>query len=88
MGELFIAREAGPELVGRMGSRTVVANNDQIIAGIEAGVFNAVVAAMSGTKGGSGNSPIIIPVYIGPEKIYEAVVDAGNRRSVRAGRRL
>ncbi len=88
VGELFIAREAGPELVGRMGSRTVVANNDQIIAGIEAGVFNAVVAAMSGTKGGSGNSPIIIPVYIGPEKIYEAVVDAGNRRSVRAGRRL
>ena len=25
VGELFIAREAGPELVGRMGSRTVVA---------------------------------------------------------------
>ena len=33
-GELFIANEQGPELVGRMGSRTVVANNDQIASGI------------------------------------------------------
>ena len=37
-GELFIARESGPELVGRMGGNTAVANNDQIVAGIQSGV--------------------------------------------------
>ena len=37
-GDMFIAREAGPELVGRIGSRTAVANNDQIIQGVAGGV--------------------------------------------------
>ena len=46
-GELFVAREAGPELVGSMGGRTAVANNDQIVAGIRQGVYDAVVSAMS-----------------------------------------
>lgn len=41
MGELFIAREAGPELVGSIGSRTAVANNDQIVDGIAYGVAEA-----------------------------------------------
>lgn len=40
-GQLFLAREAGPELVGTMGGRTAVANNDQIVAGISQGVENA-----------------------------------------------
>lgn len=40
-GELFIAREAGPELVGTMGGQTAVANNDQIVAGIQNGVAQA-----------------------------------------------
>lgn len=41
MGELFIANEAGPELVGTVNGRTVVANNDQIVEGIAAGVASA-----------------------------------------------
>ena len=40
-GEMFIAREAGPEYVGSMGGRTAVANNDQIVAGISSGVASA-----------------------------------------------
>ena len=40
-GELFLAREAGPELVGSIGGRTAVANNDQIVAGIASGVADA-----------------------------------------------
>jgi len=47
-GEMFIAREAGPELVGRMGNRSAVANNDQIVEGIRQGVYEAMVAANSG----------------------------------------
>ena len=48
-GQLFIAREAGAEMVGGMGRRTVVANNDQIVEGISAGVSIAndgVIAAI------------------------------------------
>ena len=37
-GQLFIAREAGPEMVGTIGGNTAVANNDQIVAGIQNGV--------------------------------------------------
>ena len=37
-GSLFIANEAGPEMVGRIGRRTAVANTDQIVDGITAGV--------------------------------------------------
>lgn len=51
-GELFVARESGPELVGSIGNRTAVANNDQIIAGIRQGVFEAVTQAMSNQSGG------------------------------------
>ena len=40
-GQLFIAREAGPEYVGAIGSQTAVANNDQIVAGIQNGVAQA-----------------------------------------------
>lgn len=50
-GQLFIARENGlTEMVGAIGSRSAVANNDQIVIGITEGVFNAVRAAMSGVK--------------------------------------
>ena len=44
MGELFVANEAGPELVGSIGGRTAVANNDQIVEGIASGVAAAMVA--------------------------------------------
>lgn len=41
-GQMFIAREAGPELVGTMGGRTAVANNDQITSGIYRAVLQAL----------------------------------------------
>lgn len=41
-GEIFVAREKGPELVGSMGNRTTVANNYQIIEGIKYGVKEAI----------------------------------------------
>mgnify|MGYP001164620654 CR=1 FL=1 len=50
-GELFIAREDGPELVGSIGGRSAVANNDQIVEGIERGVYKAMVAALSDNRG-------------------------------------
>ena len=40
-GQMFIAREAGAEMVGNIGRRTAVANNDQIVASISGGVAEA-----------------------------------------------
>ena len=40
-GSLFIAREAGPEMVGTIGGRTAVANNDQIVTAVASGVADA-----------------------------------------------
>lgn len=68
-GELFIAREAGPELVGTIGGRTAVANNDQIVQGITEGVYEAVVSAMAGVSGGS-DQPVYI--YLDGKKIAES----------------
>ena len=41
-GQLFMANESGPEMVGQMGGNTTVANNEQIISGIQQGVEIAV----------------------------------------------
>lgn len=41
MGQMFIAREAGPELVGTIGGHTAVMNNDQIVSSVAAGVASA-----------------------------------------------
>ncbi len=50
-GQMFVAREAGPELVGSFGSRAAVMNNDQIVTSVSKGVYEAVRAAMSGSDG-------------------------------------
>ena len=41
-GQLFIAREAGAEMVGSLSGHTAVANNDQIVEGIREGVEAAM----------------------------------------------
>lgn len=57
-GQLFIARESGAELVGNIGGRTAVANNDQIVSGISNGVaianesvVNAIYALLDVVEG-------------------------------------
>ena len=69
-GELFVAREAGPEMVGTIGGRTAVANNDQIVEGIRAGVFEAVSAAMSN---GGGNGDVNLKVYLDSREIRAGI---------------
>ena len=56
-GQMFIAREAGPELVGTIGGNTAVMNNDQIVSSVSDGVYRAVVAAM-----GNGGGDIVLKV--------------------------
>lgn len=69
MGELFVAREAGPELVGSIGNRTAVANNDQIVEAVSKGVYSAVVTAMSQNQSGSQS----IHIYLGGKEITASV---------------
>lgn len=58
MGQLFVAREAGPELVGTIGGRNAVANNGQIIAGIQAGVTNAMNGVLRANSSGSDKDTV------------------------------
>lgn len=69
-GELFIAREQGPEMVGQIGNRTAVANTQQIVTGIADGVYEgnaenkailekiyeALVTVAANQNNGNGNS--------------------------------
>ena len=66
MGQMFVARENGAEMVGRIGNRTAVANNDQIVQAVSQGVANAVSKVL-GTQGGSYN------LYIDGEQITNVV---------------
>lgn len=77
-GSLFIARENGPEMVGSMGGRTAVANNDQIVAGISQGVYEAVRDAM-----GEGNQAV--NVYLDGKQISGSVVKNINSETRRTG---
>lgn len=70
MGEMFIAREAGPEMVGKIGSKTTVANNDQIVDAVSEGVYAAVLAAM---KANSENGSQSVNVYLDGRQITSAV---------------
>ena len=74
MGQMFIAREAGPELVGTIGGRNAVVNNNQIVESVSAGVYKAVKSAL---KGGSES---IIQVFIGNEQLDEYIVSSQQRR--------
>ena len=69
-GELFFANENGiPELVGRIGNQTAVANNDQITTSLT----NALLSALNQYDFGGGKSPTTI--YIGNRKVYEGYGD-------------
>ena len=78
-GSLFIAREGGsPEMVGSMGGRTAVANNDQIVAGISQGVYEAVRDAI-------GDGGQAVNVYLDGKQISGSVVKNINSETRRTG---
>lgn len=68
VGQLFIAREAGAEMVGNIGGRTAVANNDQIVEGIREGVLSAMNEAM-----GRNYNNFDIKVYLDGKQITAAI---------------
>lgn len=80
-GQMFIAREDGPEMVGSIGGRTAVANNDQIVDAVSIGVYNAVVDAMS--RSGGNKQPTI--VQINGREVFRAVQDESTAYIKRTG---
>ena len=73
-GELFMARENGiNEMVGKIGNRSTVANNDQIVEAVSAGVADGVMQAMMAVMGGSqqNQAPVIENVFkVDSETLY------------------
>ena len=80
-GEMFIANEAGPELVGSIGNRTAVVNNDQIVESVSKGVYRAVVQAMSQSNGSQ-----VVEAKVNDKVLFEVVVDRNRRETMRTGR--
>lgn len=73
-GQLFIAREAGAEMVGGIGRRTAVANNDQIVEGITYGVREA-------------NDDVVTAIYAVAQQIITAMREqGGNNGNFNLGR--
>lgn len=82
-GQLFVAREAGPEMVGQIGGRNAVANNDQIVEAIEQGVFRAMTAAGGESQGGDWT----IQIVDGNGNITaETIITSAQRKNRRDGR--
>ena len=82
-GQMFIAREAGPELVGTIGNRNAVVNNDQIVESVSTGVYQAVVAALGSGGDEGGDTQIII--NLDGEKIYENQQKVARNRGYNLG---
>ena len=57
-GQMFIARESGPELIGQIGSRTAVANNNQIVAAIEEAAYRGFIRANS--ESDRSSNPVVV----------------------------
>ena len=76
-GQLFIAREAGAEMVGRIGGKTAVANNDQIVESVSQGVYEAVQRASGETNSGNGR-PITVIVQMNGKELFRQIVDENN----------
>lgn len=74
-GQLFIANENGPELVGQMGSRPAVANKGQITEGIKQAVIDGMMQVFMATRteGGNGSSTIEIPLILDGREMARAV---------------
>ena len=83
-GQLFVAREAGAEMVGSIGRRTAVANNDQIVEAVSSGVYKAVVAAMSNRTPERGKGQTVT-AKVNDKTLFEVIVDYARNETVRTG---
>ena len=79
-GEMFVANEAGPELVGTIGNRSAVVNNDQIVESVSKGVYQAVVSAMGSSRGDQ-----VVEAKVNDKVLFEVMVSRARQETVRTG---
>lgn len=77
-GQLFMANEAGPEMVGTMDGRNAVANNQQIIDGIKQGVIEALQTA-------GANEGQEVSVNVDGDQLFRIMVRKNNQTVARTG---
>ena len=82
-GDFFFANEAGPELIGRIGNKTAVANQDQITDGIATATYNAFSKALSenSTSKSNNDKPLYAIINVGTDKVYEGYANAKKEES-------
>ena len=86
-GSMFIAGEAGPELVGHVGGRTEVLNQSQLASVMETSVRNAMETVMSRYMSyGNGTVNVNVVLRGDAEKIFEVVKAENNSRVMQTGR--
>ena len=79
-GQLFVARERGPELVTSIGSKSAVMNNDQIVESVSRGVYQAVVSAMGQSSGDQ-----VVEAKVNDKVLFEVMVNRARQETVRKG---
>jgi hypothetical protein len=84
-GSMFIAGEAGPELVGHVGGRTEVLNESQLASVMQSAVAEGMQTAMS-QIGGSGNVTVNVTLQGDARRIFEVVKSENNSRVMQTGK--
>lgn len=84
-GEMFIAREQGPELVGRIGSKNAVANGEQITDGIRQAVVDGMMQVYMATRGSTKEeAPVFyIELKISDDEVLARTVQRGEKKLAR-----
>lgn len=85
MGQLFVARERGAEMVGNIGGKTAVANNDQITSAIASAVGPAVYDAMMSAMANGDSGQIYLNLELGGQQITDYVIDDVKNRTFANG---
>lgn len=86
MGQMFVAREAGPELVGTLGGHTAVMNNDQIVSSVSAGVAQAVKEVIQPLVKTSAGNNRPIQISLDGKVIFDSTRQSAKEYFDRTGR--
>lgn len=86
VGQMFIARENGPELVGTMGNRSVVANNQQIEAGIEEASYRGMMRAFKEIGGFNPNIMVHHQTVVDGKIVEESIDKANDEHTLKTGK--
>lgn len=83
-GQLFIANERGPELIGKIGGKSTVANQNQAFDAVFKGIKEAFSDTRPADNGGDGD--IYLEVSLDGDKVYNSVVKRNRQKTRQTGK--